>query len=94
MGLEEKLPTGVILTTVAGAVNWWSVLLQIRKCERTKSVSDISLIAISVRTTGLVLWTAYSLSIWVVPLFVTNVMSLILAVILVSIRIAYRTRSW
>ena len=85
------VPT-ISLGYVAGAVNWWSLLSQIRKCERTKNVSDISLTAISVRTTGLVLWTIYSFTIWVVPLFVANVVSLILAMILVSLRLAYRKK--
>ena len=74
---------------LAGAINWWSVIIQIKRCARTRQVNDISLLAISTRTVGLTLWTTYSLSIWIVPLFVVNTDSLVLAIVLISMRLAY-----
>lgn len=102
----RKLPVPIAVTTLlvlylptdglgyaAGIINWWSTISQIQKSYITRSVQDISLLSISIRTIGLILWTTYSYAIWVVPLFIPNIVSLALAIVFISMKLSYTQTS-
>ena len=86
------VPTDALGYT-AGAINWWSVIIQINRCYQTRSVDDISLMSINIRVLGLILWTIYNYNIWIIPLLVSSIISLFLGLILIFMKITYQKQN-
>lgn len=72
-----------ILTTVA-------FLPQLLKTWRSKSAKDVSLVMMITFSSGVFLWLVYGLAIQALPVVIANLVTLILALLILILKIKYR----
>lgn len=72
-----------ILTTVA-------FLPQLLKIWRSKSAKDVSLVMMITFSIGVFLWLVYGLAIQALPVVIANLVTLILALLIIILKIKYR----
>lgn len=72
-----------ILTTVA-------FLPQLLKTWRSKSAKDVSLVMMITFSIGVFLWLVYGLAIQALPVVIANLVTLILALLIIILKIKYR----
>lgn len=75
---------------VAGFIIAVSLTPQVWKAWKTKSTRDISLLWNTIYIFGLLLFTAYAIGIWEMPLLVTNTVELLLAISLIIAKLLFK----
>jgi MtN3 and saliva related transmembrane protein len=75
-----------VLTTAAFVPQMWLTL-------RTRDVSGISLAMYSLFTLGIALWLAYGIALGAWPVIVPNVITLVLALVILGIKLRVERRS-
>jgi MtN3 and saliva related transmembrane protein len=86
MNLTPTLLVGLL----AGTLTTLSSIPQIVRIFRTKSVADLSLVAISMFASGTVLWVVYGFATGTVPVIFWNLVGLLLYVVLIVLRLRHR----
>ena len=78
-----------IIGFIGGALTTLALVPQAVKAWRTKHTRDISIWWIVTLTIGIVLWLVYGILISSLPIIVTNIATLILAVIVLTLKMKY-----
>lgn len=76
---------------MAAGLNFASTAFQISRSHGTKSVGDISALALGVRITALILWAGYGTLTGATPLIVTNLLGIIVIAGMIYQRTAYHS---
>lgn len=79
-----------LLGLVAGTLTTAAFVPQVVKIWRTRSTDDISLGMFSLFNAGLVLWLGYGFLIGSVPIVVSNLVTLALALIILFFKLRYK----
>lgn len=79
-----------LLGFVAGALTTIAFFAQVVKTARTKSTRDISLVMVTLTSTGLFLWFIYGVWLRALPIIIVNLASLVLTLTLVVLKLKYR----
>ncbi len=82
--------TTAILGYVAGALTTIAFLPQVIQTWKTKSTKDISLVMFVTFCTGVFLWLIYGFLIGSYPVIIANIATLLLAMIILSLKIKYK----
>ncbi len=90
MIFEESMNTTAILGYVAGALTTIAFLPQVIQTWKTKSTKDISLVMFVTFCTGVFLWLIYGFLIGSYPVIIANIATLLLAMIILSLKIKYK----
>jgi MtN3 and saliva related transmembrane protein len=87
--------TQVILTDIIGytaaVVGTMLMLPQVIKSWRTKQVDDLSFAMVILYFANCALWLAYGLLVDVRPVVLTNAISMVISVVLLGLKLRYRT---
>ncbi len=86
----ENLDGVTILGLVAGTLTTVAFFPQLLQVMRTKSTHDISLAMYLVLCAGIFLWLIYGLQIGSLPVIVANVVTLVIALLILLYKIRYR----
>jgi MtN3 and saliva related transmembrane protein len=78
-----------LLGLTAGALTTISLLPQVIKIWKSKSAKDISLGMYSILCSGLLLWIFYGFFIDSAPVVITNILSFILACVIMALKMRY-----
>ena len=84
------MDSATLLGLTAGALTTMSLVPQAVKIWRTQSAKDISLGMFGTLVAGILLWIFYGFSINSFPVIITNIVSFILAFIILSLKIKFR----
>lgn len=76
-----------LLGLVAGTLTTLSFVPQVIRAWRTKSVNDLSLTMLLTFNIGVVLWTAYGVALGELPIILTNIVTLGLALVLLVFKL-------
>jgi MtN3 and saliva related transmembrane protein len=79
-----------ILGLIAGTLTTIAFVPQVLKTWTTKSAKDVSLVMMITFCVGVFLWLVYGLAIRAMPVIVSNVVTLFLALLIVVLKIKYR----
>lgn len=79
-----------ILGWIAGTLTTIAFFPQLLKTWSTKSAKDVSLWMMVTFCIGIFLWIVYGLAIQAMPIVVTNLITLILALLILILKIRYR----
>jgi MtN3 and saliva related transmembrane protein len=79
-----------ILGWIAGTLTTIAFFPQLLKTWTTKSAKDVSLVMMITFCTGVFLWLLYGIAIRAMPVVVTNLVTLILALLILILKIKYR----
>jgi MtN3 and saliva related transmembrane protein len=82
--------TSDLLGLVAGTLTTVAFVPQVVKAWRTRSTHDISLWMFSLFNTGLVLWLVYGFRIGSLPIVVSNIVTLVLALTILCFKLRYK----
>ena len=74
---------------MAGTLTTISLFPQVFKIWKSKSAKDISLLMFSIFCVGLLLWILYGFSIDSLPVIITNIVTFILACVVIVLKIKY-----
>ena len=74
---------------LAGTLTTVAFIPQVLRAWRTKSVNDLSLGMLVTFNAGVALWVVYGLALDDLPIIVTNVITLALALVLLGFKIRY-----
>ncbi len=74
---------------IAGSLTTIAFLPQVIQVVRTKSTEDISLVMYIVFTTGVVFWLIYGILLGAWPVIIANVVTFILALIVLVMKLRY-----
>lgn len=74
----------------AGVLTTIAYLPQLIKTWKSKSASDLSWSMLIILCVGIILWLAYGLIVWDIPILVANVVTLIFASIILTLKIRYK----
>lgn len=80
----------MVLGLISGALTTISFLPQVIKAWKTRSTKDISLAMFIVLCTGTFLWIVYGFLIKSIPVIITNVVTSVLVMMIISLKIKYR----
>lgn len=78
-----------LLGLIAGTITTISLLPQVIKIWKSKSAKDISLVTFSVFCVGILLWVFYGFLINSLPVVIANVVTFILACVIIVLKIKY-----
>lgn len=78
-----------ILGLIAGTLTTIAFVPQVLKTWTTKSAKDVSLVMMISFCVGVFLWLVYGLAIGAMPVIVSNVVTLFLALLIVVLKIKY-----
>ncbi len=84
------MDTGNLLGLIAGTLTTAAFVPQVVKIWRTRSTHDISLGMFALFSTGLVLWLVYGVMIGSLPIVVSNVITLALALTILFFKLRYK----
>jgi MtN3 and saliva related transmembrane protein len=84
------MDTGNLLGLIAGTLTTAAFVPQVVKTWRTRSTHDISLGMFALFSTGLVLWLVYGIMIGSLPIVVSNVITLALALTILFFKLRYK----
>lgn len=84
------LPSADLIGSTAGTLTTIAFVPQVLKTWRTRSVEDLSLWILLAFTTGVALWVLYGVVTRALPLMVTNGATLLLALVLLSMKLRSR----
>jgi MtN3 and saliva related transmembrane protein len=87
--IEETMDNTTLIGLAAGTLTTISFLPQVIKAWKTKSTKDISIGMYSALSVGLSLWIFYGFAIYSTPVIFTNVISLILALVVLLLKIKH-----
>lgn len=79
-----------ILGWIAGTLTTIAFFPQLLKTWTTKSAKDVSLVMMITFCVGIFLWFVYGLAIDAMPVVVTNLVTLILALLILILKIKYK----
>ena len=79
----------VVIGLIAGTLTTASLLPQVIKTLRIKETKDISLSMYIILVTGMLLWVVYGILIGALPVIAANIISFILATIVLILKIKY-----
>lgn len=79
-----------LLGFLAGALTTVAYLPQVIKTWRSKSAKDISLVMVSLSSTGIFLWFVYGLYIRSAPVIVANLVTFVLISLVLFLKIRYQ----
>jgi len=74
---------------LAGALTTASLIPQVRHSLRTRDLAGISLPMYSLFTAGVALWTVYGLMVSSWPVFITNIITFVLASIVLLLKVKH-----
>jgi MtN3 and saliva related transmembrane protein len=86
------MDTVTILGYLAGALTTSSLIPQVIKIIKTKSVRDVSLIMFLIFSVGITLWIAYGIAINSAPIVIANTISLLLGLLVLWLKLRYNQR--
>jgi MtN3 and saliva related transmembrane protein len=78
------------LGIMAGVLTTIAYLPQLIKTWQSKSAGDISWSMLIILCTGIILWLVYGVMIHDLPILLANIVTLILALVILSLKIRYR----
>ncbi len=84
------MDTGNTLGLIAGTLTTAAFVPQVVKTWRTRSTHDISLVMFALFSTGLVLWLVYGVMIGSLPIVVSNIVTLALALTILFFKLRYK----
>lgn len=84
-----KIDYIVVIGLIAGTLTTASLLPQVIKTFRIKETKDISLSMYIILVTGMLLWVVYGILIGALPVIAANIISFILATIVLILKIKY-----
>lgn len=84
------MDAGDTLGLIAGTLTTAAFVPQVVKTWRTRSTHDISLGMFALFSTGLVLWLVYGVMIGSLPIVVSNVITLVLALTILFFKLRYK----
>jgi MtN3 and saliva related transmembrane protein len=79
-----------LLGLIAGTLTTIAFLPQLLKTWKSKSAKDVSLVMMITFCVGVFLWIVYGLGIGAMPIIVSNVVTLALALLILILKIRYR----
>lgn len=79
-----------LLGLIAGTLTTIAFLPQLLKTWKSKSAKDVSLVMMATFCLGVFLWIVYGLAIKAMPIIVCNVVTLVLALLILILKIRYR----
>lgn len=79
-----------LLGLIAGTLTTIAFLPQLLKTWKSKSAKDVSLVMMATFCLGVFLWIVYGLAIGAMPIIVCNVVTLVLALLILILKIRYR----
>lgn len=74
---------------LAGILVLSSLIPQVIKSWKTKSTTDLSTTRYLIYISGIILWLVYAIIIFNIPMIISNILALILASIILSLKIRY-----
>ena len=77
------------LGTVAGIFTTTAFLPQVIKVWRSRSARDISLGTYAIFATGVACWVAYGWILWIWPVIIANVVTLILVAVVIAMKLRW-----
>ena len=77
---------------LAGTLTTLSFVPQVHKAWRSKSCHDLSWGMLIVFSLGVTFWLIYGLRLWAMPIIVANAVTLALLIIIIVLKLLYRTR--
>ncbi len=81
-----------LLGYLAGALTTISFVPQVIQAWRTKSCHDLSWGMLIAFSSGVMLWLAYGLRLWAMPIIVANAVTLALLIVIIVFKIRYAER--
>ena len=84
------MDAGNLLGFVAGTLTTAAFVPQVVKAWRTRSTRDISLWMFALFNTGLVLWLVYGFRIGSLPIVISNIVTLALALTILYFKLRYK----
>ncbi|HKW75081.1 MAG TPA: SemiSWEET transporter [Terriglobales bacterium] len=81
-----------LLGFIAGTLTTLSFIPQVHKSWRTRSCTDLSLGMLLAFGAGILLWLIYGLMLHAAPIIVANAVTLALILVLLAMKMKYRTR--
>jgi len=84
------METGNTLGLIAGTLTTAAFVPQVVKTWRTRSTHDISLGMFALFNTGLLLWLVYGVQIGSLPIVLSNVVTLMLALVILFFKLRYK----
>jgi MtN3 and saliva related transmembrane protein len=84
------MDTGNTLGLIAGTLTTLAFVPQVVKTWRTRSTHDISLGMFALFSSGLVLWLIYGFMIGSLPIVVSNIVTLVLALTILFFKLRYK----
>ncbi len=84
------MDAGNLLGMIAGALTTAAFVPQVVKTWRTRSTHDISLGMFALFSSGLVLWLVYGVMIGSLPIVVSNIITLALALTILYFKLRYK----
>jgi MtN3 and saliva related transmembrane protein len=79
-----------LIGLIAGTLTTLSFVPQVAKAWRRRSVNDLSLTMLLMFATGVALWLVYGLLNAAIPIIVANGVTLVLAIGLIGMKVAFR----
>lgn len=79
-----------LLGLIAGTLTTIAFLPQLLKTWKSKSAKDVSLVMMITFCSGIFLWIIYGFAIEAMPIIVCNVVTLVLALLILVLKIRYR----
>ena len=79
-----------LLGLIAGALTTIAFFPQLLKTWKSKSAKDVSLVMMIIFCIGVFLWVLYGLTINSLPVVITNLITLILALLILILKIRYK----
>jgi MtN3 and saliva related transmembrane protein len=80
-----------LLGFMAGTLTTLSFVPQVHKAWRTQSCNDLSLGMLLAFGAGILLWLIYGLVLWAMPIILANAVTLALILVLLAMKMKYRT---
>jgi MtN3 and saliva related transmembrane protein len=77
---------------LAGTLTTLSFVPQVFKAWRSKSCNDLSWGMLIVFSLGVTFWLIYGLRLWAMPIILANAVTLALLIIIIALKLLYRTR--
>ena len=92
MEVNHYMRLTTLLGFVAGMLTTVSFVPQVLKAWRSKSCHDLSWGMLITFSAGVVLWLAYGIRLWAMPIILANAVTLALLVTIGAMKVRYRGR--
>jgi MtN3 and saliva related transmembrane protein len=91
-GIVSSMRLTSLLGFIAGALTTVSFIPQVLHAWRSKRCDDLSWAMLLTFSAGVVLWLAYGIRLWAMPIIVANAVTLALLLILMALKTRYASR--